>query len=59
MARSVADILIEVLQEIGVRRIFGLTGNSLNPLADAVRRSDIGRIGVRHEEGAPLAVTGP
>jgi pyruvate dehydrogenase (quinone) len=58
MARSVADILIEVLQDIGVRQIFGLIGDSLNPLADAVRRSDIEWIGVRHEEGAALAAAG-
>lgn len=58
MARTVADILIEVLQDIGVRQIFGLIGDSLNPLADAVRRSDIEWIGVRHEEGAALAAAG-
>jgi pyruvate dehydrogenase (quinone) len=58
MARSVADLLVGVLQEIGVRHIFGLIGDSLNPLADAVRRSDIEWIGVRHEEGAALAAAG-
>jgi pyruvate dehydrogenase (quinone) len=58
MARSVADILGEVLQDIGVRQIFGLIGDSLNPLADAVRRSDIEWVGVRHEEGAALAAAG-
>jgi len=34
-----------------VRQIFGLIGDSLNPIADAVRRSKIEWIGVRHEEG--------
>ena len=58
MAHTVADILVEVLQEIGVRHIFGLIGDSLNPLADAVRRSDIEWVGVRHEEGAALAAAG-
>ena len=59
MAQTVADILVEVLQKIGVRQIFGLIGNSLNPLADAVRhRSDLEWIGVRHEEGAALAAAG-
>jgi pyruvate dehydrogenase (quinone) len=58
MARTVADILVEVLQEIGVRHIFGLIGDSLNPLADAVRRSDVEWVGVRHEEGAALAAAG-
>jgi pyruvate dehydrogenase (quinone) len=58
MAHTVADILVEALQKIGIRHIFGLIGDSLNPLADAVRRSDIEWIGVRHEEGAALAAAG-
>jgi pyruvate dehydrogenase (quinone) len=58
MAQTVADILVGVLEQIGVKHIFGLIGDSLNPLADAVRRSDIEWIGVRHEEGAALAASG-
>ena len=58
MAQTVADILVGVLEQIGVKQIFGLIGDSLNPLADAVRRSDIEWIGVRHEEGAALAASG-
>src|SRR3984885_3843708 len=52
--KPVADVLVEVLEQIGVKHIFGLIGDSLNPLADAVRRSSIEWIGVRHEEGAAL-----
>ena len=58
MSQTVADELVEVLERIGVKHIFGLIGDSLNPLADAVRRSDIEWIGVRHEEGAALAAAG-
>jgi pyruvate dehydrogenase (quinone) len=58
MPQTVANILVEALQQIGVTHIFGLIGDSLNPLADAVRRSDIKWIGVRHEEGASLAAAG-
>src|ERR1700722_18981560 len=58
MSQTVADSLIGVLQQLGVRHIFGLIGDSLNPLADAVRRSDIEWVGVRHEEGAALAASG-
>ena len=50
MSQTVADILVSVLEQIGVKQIFGLIGDSLNPLADAVRRSNIEWIGVRHEE---------
>src|SRR5271170_1997433 len=58
MSQTVADVLIGVLEQIGVKQIFGLIGDSLNPLADAVRRSNIEWIGVRHEEGAALAASG-
>ena len=58
MSQMVADILVGVLEQIGVRQIFGLIGDSLNPLGDAVRRSKIEWIGVRHEEGAALAAAG-
>src|SRR6202161_3870893 len=58
MAETVADVLVGTLQQIGVEQIFGLIGDSLNPLADAVRRSHMEWIGVRHEEGAALAAAG-
>src|SRR5712691_5701466 len=58
MSQTVADVLVGVLEQIGVKHIFGLIGDSLNPLADAVRSSRIEWIGVRHEEGAALAASG-
>jgi len=58
MAQTVADVLVGVLEDLGVKQIFGLIGDSLNPLADSVRRSSIDWIGVRHEEGAALAASG-
>ncbi len=58
MAQMVADVLVGALEQIGVRQIFGLIGDSLNPLGDAVRRSKIEWVGVRHEEGAALAAAG-
>ncbi len=58
MSKTVADVLVGVLEQIGVKHIFGLIGDSLNPLADAIRRSRIEWIGVRHEEGAALAAAG-
>jgi thiamine pyrophosphate-dependent acetolactate synthase large subunit-like protein len=41
MSRTVSELLVGVLEQIGVRHIFGLIGDSLNPLADAVRHSKI------------------
>ncbi len=58
MSQTVADTLVEALEKIGVRQIFGLIADSLNPIGDAVRRSKIEWIGVRHEEGAALAAAG-
>jgi pyruvate dehydrogenase (quinone) len=61
MAHTVADQLIEVLIQSGVRRIYGLVGDSLNPIVDAVRRSGgaaeggIDWIHVHNEEAGALA----
>ena len=58
MSLTVAELLIDTLERIGVQHIFGLIGDSLNPIADAVRRTKIEWVGVRHEEGAALAAAG-
>jgi pyruvate dehydrogenase (quinone) len=58
MSQTVAGTLVDVLEKIGVRHIFGLIADSLNPLGDAVRHSKIEWIGVRHEEGGALAAAG-
>ncbi len=49
MAQTVADVLIGTLEQIGVKQVFGLIGDSLNPVGDAIRRSGIEWVGVRHE----------
>jgi pyruvate dehydrogenase (quinone) len=58
MSRTVAEAIVDVLEEVGVKQIFGLIGDSLNPLGDAVRQSKIEWVGVRHEEGAALSAAG-
>jgi pyruvate dehydrogenase (quinone) len=58
VSQTVADILVAALDQIGVKQVFGLISDSLNPLADAIRRSRIEWVGVRHEEGAALAAAG-
>jgi pyruvate dehydrogenase (quinone) len=51
MSKQVADQLVEMLVENGVKRIYAVTGDSLNHLNDAVRRNGkIKWIHVRHEE---------
>ena len=56
MAERVADIFIETLVNAGVRRIYGVVGDSLNGLTDVIRRQDkIEWLHMRHEEVAAFA----
>lgn len=55
MPQNFAEQLVETLERQGVKRIFGLVGDSLNPIVDAVRQSDIEWIHVRNEEAAAFA----
>jgi len=58
MAKNVADLLVENLVNAGVKRLYAVTGDSLNPINDAVRRD--GRlkwIHVRHEEAGAYAAS--
>ncbi|WP_029137713.1 pyruvate dehydrogenase [Nakamurella lactea] len=58
---KLADQIVQQLQQAGVRRIYGIVGDSLNPIVDAVRRTGgasnggIDWIHVRHEEVAAFA----
>jgi pyruvate dehydrogenase (quinone) len=53
---TVAEELVETLVRAGVERIYGLVGDSLNPITDAIRRSGKLRwVHVRHEESAAFA----
>src|SRR5580704_15631525 len=51
MAKKVADVLWEMLAKAGVQRCYGIVGDALNPVIDALRRNgNIDFIHVRHEE---------
>lgn len=53
---TVADQFIEVLRQAGVRRVYGVVGDSLNPVVDAIRRTDgIEWVHVRNEEAGAFA----
>src|SRR5271154_6194249 len=72
MSRTVADLLWEMLANAGVKRCYGIVGDALNPVVDALRRNgNIEFILVRNEEygvfaavaeayltGAPVVVCG-
>ena len=56
MAKTVADQFAEVLAAAGVKRIYGIVGDSLNGLTDSLRRQGkIDWVHVRHEEVAAFA----
>ena len=56
MAETVAERLAQTLIEAGVRRVYGIVGDSLNPVTDAIRRSEtVDWIHVCHEEAAAFA----
>src|SRR5699024_5295188 len=55
MARTYADQLIESLEAQGVKRSYGIVGDSLNPIVDAVRQSSIEWVHVHNEEAAAFA----
>lgn len=65
MAQTIADLFVQTLKSAGVRRVWGLPGDSLNAFTEALRRDgDLRWLHVRHEEsaafaaGADAAVTG-
>src|SRR4030081_210312 len=54
--KKVAQLLVDVLAEAGVRRMYGVSGDSLNGITDSIRSSNnIQWIHVRHEETAAFA----
>ena len=56
MAKNVAGQFVDILAIAGVKRIYGVVGDSLNGLTDELRRQDqIEWIHVRHEEVAAFA----
>src|SRR6266853_4510426 len=56
MAKTVADQFADILAAAGVKRIYGIVGDSLNGLTDAIRRQGkLEWVHVRHEEVAAFA----
>lgn len=53
---TVADQLVRTLRDAGVERVYGIVGDSLNTVVDAIRRTEgIEWVHVRHEEAAAFA----
>ena len=55
-SQRVVDLITDILHSVGVRRVYGVVGDSLNGITDALRRrGDIEWIHTRHEEAAAFA----
>jgi pyruvate dehydrogenase (quinone) len=56
MARTGADLIIETLRAAGIKRIYGVAGDSLNGITDSLRRDKtIEWVHMRHEEAGAFA----
>lgn len=56
MSKKVADQLVETIHKAGIKRIYAVTGDSLNEVNDAVRRQEgVKWVHVRHEETGAFA----
>jgi pyruvate dehydrogenase (quinone) len=59
MARTISDLIVDMLKQAGVSRVYGLPGDSLNGFTDALRRDGtVSWQHVRHEEAAAFAAAG-
>ncbi len=53
---TVAEMIVSGLADLGVKQIWGVVGDALNPVTDAIRREErLEWIGVRHEEAGAFA----
>ncbi len=51
--KRVADLLVDVLAEAGVRQIYGVSGDSLNGITDSIRsKKELQWIHLRHQKTA-------
>src|SRR5574343_1135487 len=55
MAKTVAQVLIEILESAGVKNIYGVVGDTLNHVTDAISKSTISWVHMRHEEVGAFA----
>ena len=53
---TVAETIVQAIADLGVRSVWGVVGDALNPITDAIRLEDrLEWIGVRHEEAGAFA----
>src|ERR1700689_2080388 len=57
MSKLVADVIIQTIQAAGVKRCYGIVGDTLNRIANAIDHSDIDWVQMRHEEAGAFAAS--
>src|SRR6201996_9702948 len=55
MGKLVADIIVETLQNAGVKHCYGVVGDTLNRIAGSLEKSEIEWVSMRHEEAGAFA----
>lgn len=58
MTKKVAKIIVETLQAAGVKRCYGIVGDTLNLIVHAIGESEIEWVHMRHEEAGAFAAQG-
>jgi pyruvate dehydrogenase (quinone) len=57
VSKKVADVIIETLQAAGVKRCYGIVGDTMNQIAHSIYRSKIEFVQMRHEEAGAFAAS--
>src|SRR5580700_7946599 len=55
MSKIVADVIIQTIQAAGVKRCYGIVGDTLNRIANSIHQSEIDWVHMRHEEAGAFA----
>jgi len=58
MSKTVSEVVADTLLEAGALRVYGIVGDTINHFTDAVRKSTLTWVHVRHEEVGALAAGG-
>src|SRR5580692_6052061 len=58
MSKKVAQVIVDVLKDAGVKHCYGIVGDTMNTFATSLSKSDISFVHVRHEETGAFAAQG-
>ncbi len=58
MSQTVAQIVVDTLEKAGAKRVYGIPGDTINHFTDAISKSSLRWVSVRHEEAGAFAAGG-